>query len=62
MLRVIGKGYGRHQIRLMMGALIALGRGEVDLEFIEESLRPNSTIKINFIAPASGLILHKIEF
>lgn len=62
MLRVIGKGYGRHQIRLMMGALIALGRGEVDLEFIEDSLRPNSTIKINFIAPASGLILHKIEF
>jgi tRNA pseudouridine38-40 synthase len=46
----------------MMGSLIALGRGEVDLEFIEESLRPNSTIKINFIAPASGLILHKIEF
>jgi tRNA pseudouridine38-40 synthase len=62
MLRIIGKGYGRHQIRLMMGALFALGRGEVDLEFIGESLQPNSNIKINFIAPASGLILHKIEF
>lgn len=62
MLRVIGKGYGRHQIRLMMGTLIALGRDEVDLEFIEESLLPNSSVKINFIAPAPGLILHKIEF
>ena len=61
-LRVIGKGFGRHQIRLMMGALIKLGRGEVDLDFIVESLKPSSSISIDYIAPASGLILHKIEF
>ena len=61
-LRVVGKGFGRHQIRLMMGALIKLGRGEVDLDFIERSLKTNSTISIDYIAPASGLILHKIAF
>ena len=62
MLRVVGKGFGRHQIRLMMGALIKLGRGEVDLDFIEKSLKTDSTISIEYIAPASGLILHKITF
>lgn len=62
LLRVIGKGFGRHQIRLMMGALIKLGRGDVDLEFIKDSLKPNSSRSIDYIAPASGLILHKIEF
>ena len=62
LLRVIGKGFGRHQIRLMMGALIKLGRGEVNLDFIEKSLKNNSTISIKHIAPASGLILHKIDF
>jgi len=62
LLRVIGKGFGRHQIRLMMGALIKLGRGEVNLDFIEKSLENNSTISIDYIAPASGLILHKIDF
>lgn len=61
-LRVVGKGFGRHQIRLMMGALIKLGRGEVDLDFIEKSLKTDSTISIDYIAPASGLILHKIAF
>ena len=61
-LRVKGKGFGRHQIRLMMGALIQLGRGEVDLNFIETSLKPGTTTKIDYIAPASGLILHQIQF
>lgn len=61
-LRVVGKGFGRHQIRLMMGALIKLGRGEVGLDYIENSLKENSNIKIDFIAPASGLILKKIEY
>lgn len=61
-LRVKGKGFGRHQIRLMMGALIQLGRGEVDLDFIENSLKPNTSTTIDYIAPASGLILHQIKF
>lgn len=61
-LRVIGKGFGRHQIRLMMGTLIQLGKGEVDLNFIEDSLKPDSKLILDYIAPASGLILHKIEF
>ena len=34
----------------MMGALIKLGRGEVNLDFIEKSLKNNSTISIDYIA------------
>jgi len=62
LLRIIGKGFGRHQIRLMMGALIKLGRGEVGLDYIRDSLKENSDAKINYIAPASGLILKNIEY
>ena len=61
-LRVIGKGFGRHQIRLMMGSLIKLGRGEIDLEYIKNSLKSESQEVMDYIAPASGLILHKVEF
>lgn len=62
-LVVKGKGFLRNQIRLMMGALIELGRGNIDLNFIKESL--NGIITKEFrrtIAPASGLHLHKIDF
>lgn len=61
-LIVKGKGFGRNQIRLMMGTLIKLGRGEVHLAYIENSLKPESTEVMDFIAPASGLILNSVEF
>ena len=61
-LRVKGKGFLRNQIRLMMGALIKLGRGDITLEYIESTLKPTSNEVMDYIAPASGLILNKIEF
>jgi tRNA pseudouridine38-40 synthase len=61
-LRVQGQGFGRNQIRLMMGTLIRLGKGEVDLDFIKNSLKENVESHQSYIAPASGLILNKIDF
>ena len=61
-LRIKGKGFLRNQIRLMMGCLIKLGRGEVTLDYIKMSLEPDSIEVMDYIAPASGLILNKIEF
>jgi len=61
-LIVKGKGFGRNQIRLMMGTLVNLARGDIDLNYIENSLKPDSGEVVSFIAPASGLILNKVEF
>ncbi|WP_172625844.1 tRNA pseudouridine synthase A [Algibacter amylolyticus] len=61
-LRVRGKGFMRNQIRLMMGTLIDLGKGKLTIKDIQDTLVPHSNIKMNYIAPASGLILNKIEF
>jgi tRNA pseudouridine38-40 synthase len=61
-LRVRGKGFMRNQIRLMMGTLIDLGKGKLNLETISKSLEQDSFIKMEHIAPASGLILNSIEF
>lgn len=60
--RVTGAGFLRYQIRLMMGTLVQLGKGEISLESIKESLLPDNSMVMNYIAPASGLILHKIHF
>ena len=62
LLRVKGKGFGRNQIRIMMGVLIKLGRGDITLQYIKDSLKPESKEVMDYIAPASGLILNKIEF
>jgi tRNA pseudouridine38-40 synthase len=62
LLRVKGQGFMRNQIRLMMGTLIDLGKGKLSLEIIKSSLLPESVMKMDYIAPASGLILNEIEF
>jgi tRNA pseudouridine38-40 synthase len=60
-LRVKGKGFMRNQIRLMMGRLIRLGRGETSLDEIEKSLESPVSNPEYFIAPASGLMLYNIK-
>jgi tRNA pseudouridine38-40 synthase len=60
--KVIGKGFMRNQIRLMFGVLIKLGRGEVSLEYISSTLKEDSTEVMDYIAPASGLILHSVNY
>ncbi|RSK38681.1 tRNA pseudouridine synthase A [Mangrovimonas spongiae] len=62
MLRVQGEGFGRNQIRLMMGALIRLGKGDITLDYIKKSLKTPSETPYYYIAPASGLILNKLDF
>lgn len=61
MLRVIGKGFKRHQIRLMMGVLFDVGVGKYDLDFVKETLEPGNTIKLEHVAQASGLILNDVQ-
>ncbi|MFT5669017.1 MAG: tRNA pseudouridine38-40 synthase [Vicingaceae bacterium] len=61
-LRVRGKGFLRYQIRLIMGTLFELGKGNLDLEFIENSLKEDNDQKyMRHNAFSSGLQLHAIE-
>ncbi len=60
--RVHSKGFMRNQVRLMMGQLLSLGRGEIGVGDITESLKGEDTRPLRHIAPSSGLMLHKIEF
>lgn len=61
MLRVLGEGFKRNQIRVMMGKLVEVGKGELDLEYISASLIPKDhQLPITYIAPASGLILNSV--
>ena len=59
---IVGKGFMRHQIRLMMGQLVSLGRGELTLEDLRCSLTEPDDIPLKNIAPASGLILQSVAF
>lgn len=60
--KVTAKGFMRNQVRLMMGQLLRLGRREIDLNDIRNSLTGKKPTPLPVIAPASGLILNRIGF
>lgn len=62
LFKVKAEGFGYNQIRGMMGSLVKLGKNEFTLEDISQCLLPNSTHVMEYIAPASGLILNSVEF
>ncbi len=61
LLRAIGSGFKRNQIRLMMGALIDLGKGDMSWAYFQKVLEAKEQIKLTHIAQASGLILHRMQ-
>lgn len=61
-LKVRGEGFLRYQIRLMAATLFEVGKGNLSLSFIENSLKENNDRKfLRNIAPASGLQLFDIS-
>jgi len=60
-LQVVGRGFKRHQIRLMMGALFDVGEGKLTIEDIKKTLDSSESIKLERIAPASGLMVHEVR-
>lgn len=59
---VHSKGFMRHQVRLMMGQLFELGKGNIDLNDLQSSIGNPDNQPLDRIAPASGLMLNKVDF
>lgn len=60
--KVKAKGFMRYQVRLMMGALIEIGKGTWSIEDLGQSFIDYNGPQIRHIAPSSGLVLHKVKY
>lgn len=61
-LHISGSGFMRYQIRMIMGALIQVGKGELTIADVKASLGGNPTATLTYVAPGSGLMLYDLEF
>ncbi len=57
-----GNGFLKQMVRLMVGALIELGKGKISLRDIENSLKNPSVNKLGPTAPANGLCLVSVDY
>lgn len=60
--QVVGKGFMRYQIRMMMGALLLVGKHKLTLHVLEESLKGKTDLFEKYSAPASGLMVHQVNY
>ena len=60
--KVRAKGFMRYQVRLMMGALVEVGRGIWSITDLKQSLIDFNGTQIKHVAPSSALTLHKVDF
>jgi tRNA pseudouridine38-40 synthase len=66
LLKVVGEGFLKQMVRLMMGALISLGRGKISLKDLLDALHPESgkrnERRLGATAPPQGLYLKKVHY
>ncbi len=60
--RIGGHGFIRYQVRMIMGALVSSGRGELSLQQLRHSLVEPTSLELTYIVPGSGLHLHQLDF
>lgn len=61
-LKIVGKGFLRHMVRYMAGALFALGRKQLSLSDISEALVNHTEEKVASKAKARGLHLIQVSY
>lgn len=61
-IRVVGRGFLYHMVRIMAGTLMEVGRGNLEPQDIERILEAEDRAAAGPTAPACGLTLIKYEF
>jgi tRNA pseudouridine38-40 synthase len=60
--RVRGSGFLHHMVRNLVGTMLDVGRGHLDIERIPAILAARSRAAAGPTAPAQGLFLHSVEY
>lgn len=60
--RVVGSGFLKQMVRLMMGSLWSLGRGKITLEDLETALKIPQSSRLGATAPPQGLYLVEVHY
>ncbi len=61
-LKVVGNGFLKQMVRLLMGALVSLGKGKITLEDLEKSLKTPLKNRLGATAPPQGLYLKEVHY
>jgi tRNA pseudouridine38-40 synthase len=61
-LRVVGSGFLKQMVRLIMGTIWNVGRGKVSILEFKDSLEGDAQDKLAAVAPPEGLFLYSVTY
>lgn len=61
-IKVVGNGFLKQMVRLMVGAIWNVARGKITLETLKESLEKPMTQRLGAVAPPEGLYLVEVHY
>ncbi len=60
--KVVGSGFLKQMVRLLMGALWNIGRGKISLEEFKDSLESKKVKRLGPVAPPEGLYMVRVNY
>jgi tRNA pseudouridine38-40 synthase len=60
--RIVGNGFLKQMVRLLVGTIWNIGRGKVSLEELKASLGPKKLKKLGPVAPPGGLYMVRVNY
>lgn len=60
--RIVGNGFLKQMVRLLMGAIWNVGRGKISLEEFRAALGPNKVPRLGPVAPPHGLYMVRVNY
>jgi tRNA pseudouridine38-40 synthase len=61
LFQVVGDGFLKQMVRLMVGAIWAVGQGRLSVDQLDDAIALRATGKVGVVAPPQGLYLKKIS-
>jgi tRNA pseudouridine38-40 synthase len=60
--RIVGNGFLKQMVRLLMGAIWNIGRGKISLDEFRKALGPVKVQKLGPVAPPNGLYMFRVNY
>lgn len=61
-IKIIGNGFLRYMVRMIVGTLIEVGRNNIDSSFVSDNLKIKEKGSVPYRAPANALYLYSVEY
>lgn len=60
--KIVGNGFLKQMVRLLMGAIWNVGRGKITVEEFENSLSSKKVQRLGAVAPPNGLYMSRVNY